>query len=227
MRSVLILILLSFSFTVLAQSESDLALWSNIYLSKKINKRFLAHLNTQSRFNENISQLNLVYGDVGITTRLNKNLKFSVDYVYVRKAVVPDEFSSSRHQYYAFIAAKREWGRAALHYRLMIQGQIKDVQSSDKGRYPEYTLRNKATFKYDLNIYLTGYLAQELFSPLDGNSPYEISPFYLNRSRTTAGIFYNISTSSAFELYYMFQSNFNVKRPNFTYVIGLGFNKDF
>ena len=115
--------------------QEDAALWTNMYLEKKIVKRFNVHLNQQVRFNNNISRFHFAYADVGLTYKVAKFMNATMDYVYIERHHISNkhnsEYFSTRHQFYFNLTFKYDINKFRLNYRTMVQAQIKDVYSSD------------------------------------------------------------------------------------------------
>jgi len=235
-RSLFILYLL-IAPTVFAQvyKFNDAQVWFNLYLEKKITKKWLVHLNEQDRFTNNVTHFNFAYADVGITYKITKNIKIMADYVFTQKRR-PDESFSTYHQYYVAMTFKKDIKRWRFMYRNMFQFQYNNPFTSSTGMIPYYYDRNKFIIKYELNKYYTLYAAEELYIPL--NSPVTKG---LDRSRTFVGLFYNIFKHHQLELYFMYQSRiqnsdwFRQRNyyPFYNYILekdfvyGIGYSIDF
>jgi hypothetical protein len=199
----------------------DFALWPNIYLQESLTKRLNVHLNQQTRFNENVSQLGYIYADMGFGYRLNKFMLVNLDYVFARKRNT-DNFFHTMHQYYMSLVMKKNFRRYRLTYRVMLQEQNHQVFSSINGRDLQSYLRNKLTLRYELNKYFTPYIATELYYHFNTKSTNN----NFNRVRYLAGIFYHLRKNSDIELYYLIQQGLNEINPQRDYVIGIGFSNN-
>ncbi len=230
-------ILLLFSVKNFAQvySYNDAQLWFNLYLEKKVNNKFSIHLNQQDRWTENVSQFNFAYADMGVTYKLNKQIKFLADYVFTQK-LRPDGSYGTIHQYYTAMVVKKEIMRWRFAYRLMYQFQFNNPYTSYYALTPFHYIRNKFIVKYEYNKYFTFYAAEELYTPL--NSP-QITG--IDRNRTFVGLFFNTYKHQQLELYFMHQnriqngtwfkqhssydaSNFLLEKD---FVYGVGYSIDF
>lgn len=209
------------SFAREATAKKDAAIWVNVYLEKKLNKKLIIHLNQQNRWVNNASDFGVWYADVGITYKINKNFKLLTDYVFAQKQKY-DRWSN-RHQFYIALYSKKRHGRWSLTNRSMLQNAYADILTSENGMVPAVYYRNKVTVKHELNKYFSYYAAQELYLPLNH---YRQRNF--DRSRTFTGMFYALSKSAEMELYLLFQNELNpLKRRKQDYVMGLGFSKSF
>ena len=141
-----------------------------------------------------------------------------LDYVYIWRRNSDMTFSA-RHQYYAAIIAGQQMRRFHLSYRLMFQGQ-NNLAYFSKENVPVLYLRNKSTLKYECNKYVTVYVAEELFTPLNNHKSRG-----LDRSRSFVGMFYSMGRRYALELYlaYQYQINPVVTRKQ-DFILGLGYS---
>jgi hypothetical protein len=204
---------------LVAQAQNnDAALWTNIYLEKKMTKKFNSHLNLLSRFTENYSQLGYAYADLGVTYKVAKFMNVTFDYVYIKKRKL-DGFYSTRNQFYFNLLFKYNIRRCRISYRTMIQTQYKDITTGGKNDVLTYIFRNKITARYEISKYFTPYIAHEFYYQFNRNSEN-----YFYRSRSFIGVFYTFSKNSNIELYYVFQKGFNVKSPENVYALGIGYS---
>jgi hypothetical protein len=179
---------------------NDAQLWFNLYLEKKLSDKFNIHLNQQDRWNENITQFNFAYADVGVTYKITKNIKILADYVFTQKKRLDDSYGSI-HQYYVAMTLKKDIRRWRFMYRNMFQFQFNNPYTSYYALTPFYYDRNKFIVKHEFNKYFTFYAAEELYIPL--NSPQVKG---VDRNRTFFGLFYNTFKNQQLELYFMYQN---------------------
>jgi hypothetical protein len=205
------------SLTSKAQNN-DAALWTNVYLEKKLTKKYNVHLNMLARFNENYSQLGLAYADFGFTCKLKKYLNVNVDYVNLQLRGLDGTYKT-RHQYYISLVFKKDLGRFRLSYRTMLQNQYTELLDSRTGKIPFYIFRNKFTIKYTLNKYFTPYIAQEFYYHFNQGT---YNGFF--RSRSFIGVFYTLTKRSTLEFFYAIQKGFNVYDPQNVFALGIGFS---
>ncbi|HXB40650.1 MAG TPA: DUF2490 domain-containing protein [Bacteroidia bacterium] len=222
-------------------SYNDAQLWLNIYLEKKISNRFSAHVNQQDRWTSNVSLFNFAYADIGLTYKINKHIKIMTDYVFTEKRsyVIPISegmLFRTVHQFYVALSMKKDIRRWRFMYRNMYQFQYNSPYTSYTGLIPFQYDRNKITVKYQYNKYLTYYIAEEVYIPL--NSPLTRG---IDRSRTFFGLFYNIFRHQQLELYFMYQDriqntiwfkqkrsyNYNQYILEKDFVYGIGYSFEF
>ena len=219
-RNIILIVIFFFSASAdfCYSQTNDAALWTNIYLEKKINKKFNSHLNLLSRFTENYSQVGYAYADIGLTYKLFKFLNTTFDYVYIKKRRL-DGFYSTANQFYFNLLFKYNIRRVRLSYRSMIQTQFKDFTTGGRNDVVTFIFRNKFTIRYQLNKYFTPYISQEFYYQFNNKSEN-----YFYRSRSFIGVFYTFSQNSNLEFYYVFQKGMNVKMPETVYALGIGFS---
>ncbi len=182
------------------QFYNDAQLWLNLYLEKKISKKFALHLNQQDRWTQNVSQFELAYADIGITYKVTKNVKVLGDYVMALKKK-DNGIYSKRHQYYVALVVKKDFLKWRFMYRNMLQLQNFDPYTRNDG-YIQYIYdRHKVSIKYFATKRFEFYVAEELYLPL--NNP-QLKTF--ERSRSFTGMFYNISKYQQLEFYFAFQA---------------------
>jgi hypothetical protein len=211
-------------------ATNDAAFWQNIYLEKKIAKHTIFRINEEGRLTNNFTRPGFVYLDAGINYKLNKHIHLCLAYVFNEKKQKTD-FWSTRHQIYFSCTLKKSIHYTTFDYRTMAQWQVKDVRSSANGRYPEYYLRGKTTIKYERHFKLQPYVANEVYYFLTQRDAPSI--YHFNRSRYFAGIYYHPDLKNEFELYYLFENNFNITRrssssainPQNNYIIGIGYSR--
>lgn len=181
-------------------SYNDAQLWFNLYIEKKLSKKFSAHINQQDRWTENVSQFNFAYADMGFTYKISKNVKVMADYVFTQKRRADESFGTV-HQYYGAVIFKKDIRRWRFSYRNLIQWQFNNPYTSYNALTPFFYDRSKFIVKYEANKYFTFYVAEELYVPL--NSP-QIKG--IDRNRSFAGLFITTYKHQALELYFMHQN---------------------
>lgn len=190
-------------FSKIASSQvyqfNDAQVWFNLYLEKKVTKKFLLHLNQQDRWTENASQFGFGYADVGVTYKITKDIKILADYVFTQKRSLDESFGTI-HQYYVAMTFKKDVRRWRFMYRNMFQFQYNNPYTSQYGLIPFYYDRSKFIIKNEYNKYFTFYFAEEFYMPL--NSP-QITG--VDKTRSFLGMFYTVRKGQQLELYFMYQ----------------------
>ncbi len=229
------LFFLSISSFVTAQSPAvnDAQVWENIYLEKNITPKLIARINEEGRITENMSKPSFIYADVGFNYKLNKHFHFTLAYVLTEKEQKTETWST-RHQAYVSMTIRKKFKNFVFDDRQMLQWQVQDVHSSRAGKYPEYYLRNKFTIKYEKYFKFQPYISEEVYYYM--NQPNVYWTYDFNRVRYFAGLYYNPNIINQWEIYYLFENNFNQISPSRTkvaanpqnnYILGLGYSHSF
>lgn len=200
----------------------DCALWVNASIQYKISKHFNVHLNQQNRFTHNVTSFNMAYADLGVSYKINKHMKVMTDYVYIQRRRSNQTFGM-RSQFYAAFVYKHKLGPLDFSYRNMVQSEVEEgAFNVNKEHKAAFYDRNKVTFTYKLKKHFSVYVAQELFAP------YRNGHFTIDRSRSFAGLFYDINKHMQIEPYIAFQTDLNsYTRVDRTLILGLGYSFDF
>lgn len=205
--------------TVSSQVFSDAGLWTNLNFEKGLSSKFTFLAAEGLRFRENLSQLNLIYTDLGVEYKITKNLGTTLVYRASQK-LEPEGFFSFRHRIQWDVTIKKKVRRLGFSYRHRLQANVRNVYSSETGYLPRWFSRNKFQVKYELNKYFVPYCSVELRQRLKFPQNPELNyTFYRNRYQ--AGVDYNLSSSGAIGLYYFLQDEFNIKYPNRLYIVGI------
>lgn len=226
-RVTISLILFSLVFSSKGYAQyNDAQVWENISLDKDIYRKLNLHFNHEGRIVDNASRFVYAYGDIGLTYKYSKRLKFSGDYVLVFKQT--DKRFSTRHQWYVDFTYKIKRKRFELAWREMFQQQVQDIYSSDFGAVPDNYLRNKITatyvFKKGFLYRIKPYAATEFYYRV---SNHDKDGYGFKRNRYYLGSYYAINKKAEIELYYLVELNYNISDPPTNYVAGIGFSKSF
>ena len=174
------------------KAEKDFQLWSNLEVEAPINKRWMIHIQHQSRFVNNATQYGYSYFDAGGLYRISKNLRFTFNYIFADKKRTDPSFSY-RHQFEGYFTYRKKVGNFVFFDRLLSDMQFKDYNDDPQGNHlRDFYIRNKVTMRYKLPHKITPYIAAEAYYKLDGIY-YERGYHGFNRIRLFYGILYNIS----------------------------------
>jgi len=97
---------------------------------------------------------------------------------------------------------KKEFMRWKLNYRNLFQVQYVDPYTSADGTIPYLYDRNKLTLEYEYNKYISFYVAQELFLPL--NNPQSLN---FDQSRSFVGMLYNLTKDQQLEFFFLYKAS--------------------
>ena len=201
----------------LFSQNRDAKIWTNFKIEKKITKKFSLELSEELRLFNNVSEAESFFTDFGVVYKHNKYIKFSINYRFLNKRLLNDNFSM-RHRYYVDLSLKKKYKRVIASLRTRFQSQYKDVYRSDNWQTPNNYFRNKVNFEIDLDKKYTPYLNVELFYQLNNNKGNVI-----DNVRYSVGFDYEINKKVSWGLFYMYEQEYNVKNPFQNFIGGLNF----
>ena len=204
-------------------AQKDFQVWGNFEVESPINKRWMIHVQHQSRFINNATQYAYSYFDAGGLYRFGKNLRFTLNYIYVNKKRT-DVSYSYRHQFEGYFTYRKKVGKFTFFDRFLGDMQFKDFNTDAQGnRLRDFYVRNKITMRYKLPYKFTPYIAQETYFKFDG-AYYERG---FNRIRLFYGLLYNLSEYWQAEVSYTMEFNHDATIPTNNYFLSLGLVKTF
>lgn len=208
------------------KSEKDFQIWGNFEIESPLNKRWMIHLQHQSRFSNNATEYAYSYFDAGALVRISKNLRCTFNYIFANKKRTDPSFSY-RHQFEGYFTYRKKIGKFVFFDRLLSDMQFKDFNTDAQGnRLRDFYLRNKITMRYKLPYKFTPYIAQETYYKFDGLY-YERGFRGINRIRLFSGLLYNITEHWLAELSYTMEFNHDAKTPTNNYMLSFGLVKTF
>jgi Protein of unknown function (DUF2490) len=218
----LIFAILIITGSQLSAQHSDLGNWNTLSFNKDINKKLTLNLDQELRFRNNLTRLNLLYTNVGVTYKINKSVRIAGVYRFIAK-YKDDDLWGYRHRLYADLILKHRPGRFAFVYRSRMQWEWRGAgYSSEYGRVPEIYWRNLFKASYKLNDLVSPYLGTELRVQLQNpRIPYHNG---FDRTRFMGGIDIQLNKISTLGIYYLLQKEWNVIDPETLNIIGLEYS---
>lgn len=226
-KQVILFSFLFFNFTFLIYSQEvqqDAGMWNTLSIEKKLNKKFSLGIDEELRLKENFCRLNLLYTNLGIIYKYNKEIKIALIYRLIEKYDDNDMFSY-RNRLMLDISYKRKITKSlSLSYRSRFQGEVRDYYSSEKGKVPEYFWRNKFEAKYSIKKY-SPYAGTELrYQYIDPHNPETNNGWH--RIRVFAGVEYKINDKNSCAIYYLIQREWDTVNPQNLNILGLEYSID-
>jgi hypothetical protein len=222
-KSLFILLILLNSFAFSQKAPQDFQIWLNLETETPLNKRWMIHLQHQTRFINNATEYGYSYFDAGGLFRISKNLRYTFNYIFADKKRTDPSFSY-RHQFEGYFTYRKKIGKFVFFDRLLNDMQFKDYYSDAQGpRLRDFYIRNKVTVRYKLPYKLTPYIAEETYFKFDG--PYYERGF--NRTRIFYGLLYNITDLWLAEISYTMEFNHDAKIPTNNYFLSFGVVRTF
>lgn len=204
-------------------SSFDLGMWNTLNLSYKINKHFSFYISEELRIKENVSRLNLLYTEIGITYRPKKWLRITPFYRHIDKYMADGYFSFRNRLALDILLRKKLYKKWLFSYRQRWQTEFRDFLTSEYGVIPEFYLRNKFELKYEFNDKWSTYGAYEIRFQIYNLRMME-SNYYFHRNRFAVGLNYDLNKHFSIGVYNLFQYEYNVQNPQRQNVVGVEFN---
>lgn len=226
-KHIVLIYLISAQLYSFAQKpEKDFQIWGNFEVESPINKRWMIHVQHQSRFINNATQYGYSYFDAGGLFRIGRNLRFTFNYIFADKKRTDISFSY-RHQFEGYFTYRKKIGKFTFFDRFLSDMQFKDFGSDAQGkRLRDFYLRNKVTVRYKLPYKITPYIAGEAYYKFDGIY-YERGYYGFNRFRLFYGILYNVTEHWLAEISFTNEFNHDAKIPTNNYMLSFGLVKTF
>jgi Protein of unknown function (DUF2490) len=201
-----------------AQTE-DFGSWMTFSVNKGIGEKFVLGLDQELRLRNNLTDINLIYTNVGLSYKVNKWFRISQVYRFIDKHQ-SDGAWGVRHRIYTDLIFKAKPADFTLTYRFRYQTEWRGAgYTSELGRIPEIYIRNLFKIGYKLNDKIAPYIGSELrFQVQNPRIPYHDG---FDRTRFIAGTDYTVNDHSAFGLYFLLQKEWNVNDPQTLYILGL------
>lgn len=212
------IIILIFNFQGYSQRE-DLGLWTSLGFDKSITNKLDLDFVQELRLNENISELETAFSDIGLSYELIKNIKLGLNYRFIQKRDLAS-FYNTRHRFYGDITLKYPIHKFELSLRTRFQYQYIQINSSEGGMLPENYMRNRLLISYDINKRLATYLTSEFYYNMGFASEFD-------KIRYSAGLKYKLTQLSGINLYYLMQEEINEANPMREYIAGLAYTFSF
>jgi hypothetical protein len=203
-----------------SQATNDAALWMGLTIEKKLNPSLSFEFSEELRFNENISQLNTIFSEVGIGYKIIKRFTISGSYRFTQKRGL-DDFYYSRHRYNLEATYRIKVKKIHLTVRERFQSQYKVGSDEDGGIAGNY-LRSKLSVKYNTEKKTVPFASIEFWNQLNNPKGNE-----LDNIRYTLGIDYELNKFSSLTFGYIINRQENINDPWTSYIINLGYKYSF
>ncbi len=209
---------------LLGQVRQDAGMWATLSIQHALNKKINLVIDEEFRIKENYQRINLFYTNVGIDYKVNKFLKISPTYRTIQKKRLDGNYSY-RHRLMLDVTVKKKIKKITLSERVRYQIEVQDFYTSKKGKFPEQYLRLKTDVKYDIDKKITPYYSIEFRYQIRntrGDGPVYDNGFH--RVRNVLGAEYEINKKNSINLYYLFQTEFDISTPESIYILGIGYS---
>lgn len=224
-RKICLLLALSCSTFLFAQSTDKVGMNTSVEVSKKVLPGLELSLEEEFRFRDNFSDFDRFSTTLGLSYKFNSYLKAGGAYNlinYNHPSLKKDW--EIRHRYYFFAQGSYEYNRFTISLRERFQSTFRQgVYQTDTRANPKLYLRSRLELSYDIRkSNFEPYVSCEFYNSLNsktGNGMDQIS--------CIVGAKYKINKRNSLELYY---KNLNFEEDDEDenrHIIGLGYSHKF
>ncbi len=203
------------------KAQKDAGLWANVSLNHQVTRRISVSLSEQIRLNQNVSQVDQVFTDAGITYQWSKSFRTGISYRLSFRNEI--EFYETRHRFYVDLSYRLRKRPVSMTIRQRFQQQYSGLNTSENGDIPEWYSRTKLAVKYDLSKKYTPYVSVEAFYLID-NDDEDNQTF--DQMRYEAGFDYDFNRRHSLNLFYMVQTKLLGKEST-KFISGIGYTYSF
>jgi hypothetical protein len=199
-----------------ARADSDLQLWLEAGVSRKLGRGFEASFEQGIRFGDDVSRVEAVLPDLGVSYRPHKSIRLGLGYRYEYERNRSGEMVA-RHRPHVEVRPRYEVWRLQLTYRLRYQLQIRSAEEF------RHTVRNRLAVELKLKKPLKAWrpgISAEAFHRLDDGDP-----VHLHKLRLIAGVTYKLGKQDLEFFYASEVAQYDARDP-VLHILGLGFDRE-
>jgi len=185
---------------------TDEELWTGAGIRYDVNKNFRLDLEQECRWKDHIGTFKFTYTEVGIRWRISKIFSLRGKYRYL---FVPNDHDAGKYYLDGNVDLSKKRFPLSLSYRLRYERGNEFVVSKT-----ENWLRNQIELNWNMSKVADPFLGWENFRRLDGINQ-------ARANRYSFGIDWRLSKILSLSSFYIFEDEFNVKKPQDRHIIGL------
>ncbi len=200
--------------------QSDFGIWTGISIKKKINSTFSADFSQQINTRENSTRTDKFFSQIGLGYKISDYLKLNISYRFsqIQNMDVSYKYANRLQSDLTFFYKLKNF---KLSYRMRLQNQYEEINTSENGKTPITVFRQKANVELDYGRRITPGFSAEYFYGVKS-----FLPSNLSSERYRATLNYDINNKNKVQVFYQFQNKWNVKLPVNSYIIGLMYGFD-
>jgi hypothetical protein len=201
--------------------QSDFQFWPQVQVGYNLSNDFKISLEEEVRLRENASQIRKELTDLGLTYKVNKFFRLSLNYRLELTYKNPDE-RSWRNGLYLDIMLRKGFQRFQADYRIRFQSPKIETISEVSSLNQWLKNRHKISLQYDIKgIPLAPKIEAELFIPIARQQSLMIDEY-----RLWAGLSYALNKRNEISIRYGIQQEVNVADPLRAYILGISYSLD-
>lgn len=217
-RLSLFFIIFLFSFKSYSKEE-DFRLWTSVTAKTKIFKSIEFSIEEQFRLQNNATQIDQFFTDVGLGYDIFSFFELSG---YYRFDNVNEDYGlKTHHKFFTDITLQQSVRRFSLSLRARYQTKYVDLINEEEGYLLKDYLRNKISVKYDhRKLPVSLKFANEWFCQVN-----KYTGYFYDKVRVEFGLAYNINPDNSIDLSYKIDTEFNVPNPNRNYILQFSYGR--
>ncbi|QQS50394.1 MAG: DUF2490 domain-containing protein [Bacteroidota bacterium] len=210
-RSLLVFVVLGFTFQVFAQ-EKDFRTWWSAEFSTELYDKVDISVVPEVRFIENSSMyaafLTEVDASVPVTNYFRTGIKYRFEQIQSEEMYIGQRFS-------VFGRLRANPGKFTLDYRLVFQREYIGMQTRENGKEPDDMLRHRFSASYSKKKWkIEPEVSLEIFDQLGYGSL-----AYAEKLRASAGVNYKVNKKLSLSLDFKYQQEFYQNNPLQAYIL--------
>ena len=219
MKRIFAILLLIIAVRQVNGQTQDFGSWMTVSVNKDLGKKFVLGVDQELRLRHNLSDLNLIYTNIGITWKMTDYLKTSLVYRFIDKHK-DDGFWGIRHRIYFDLVGKVKKGDLNFSARGRIQSEWRGAgYEAVYGNVPEIYFRNQYKIGYKVTKDIEPYAGAELRWQIQNpRIPYHNG---FDRTRFFGGVNFDVGKHQIFGIYFLNQYEWNVVDPETLYILGV------
>lgn len=216
MRRSLLLILFISTVTGLLAQDSYNSFWGTLEIEKEFSKKFSLEFEEEYRYFFNIGTTNRFMTSLDGSYSINKWLNTGIGYTWIYDHNYKKEYYTNRNRLGIWIKAQKKWGNFNLSLREKCQIDYRDETKKESEYNPHTYLRSKLELSYklkplNLEPFFTTQIRYQLNNP-EGNN--------IDNVRTAIGTEYALTKKIKLQIYYLYDKELNVNKPDRDHVFG-------
>lgn len=197
--------------------QQDYGIWSSVSAEKNISKKNEVSIEEGIRWNNNISNRENVFTQIGTKYKPSKSIRLGVGYRYSLKQSWEKQ-RNGEHRFQMDAQWKYKINKKfSFSNRVRFQSKIENYASSRYGRYPESYLRNKTELEAKINKKISTFYAFEFYHPL------QYSSSFVDKNRHFIGIDIETSKDTKLQLFYLLETDYSKETLLYSHINGIEF----
>ncbi len=202
--------------------QSDFQFWPQVQFGYNLSDKFKLSLEEEVRLRENASLLRKELTDLGLTYKVSKFFRLSLNYRLELTSSNPGEYAW-RNGLYVDLTLRKGFNRFQADYRIRFQSPKVEAVSEIASANQWMKNRHKVSLEYDIKgIPLTPEIEAELFIPFEKHQALMIDEY-----RLWAKLSYALNKKNEIGIKYGIQQEVNVNDPLRAYILGISYSLDF